>query len=75
MRRHVNVGWTKGLGAKRLPKLPTEFELCVRRLGLTEQSCAESGELRSWCKANRNRCYIPEWLLNRWKLKAKNSSS
>src|SRR5205823_11941273 len=25
-----------------------------------------SDELRSWCQRNRNRCYIPEWLLDKW---------
>jgi len=65
-RRRVNVGWTNGTGTKREPKAPTEFELCVLRLGLTEKSCAESRELRIWCKENLRRCYIPEWLLKEW---------
>jgi hypothetical protein len=25
-----------------------------------------SRELRAWCKRNRNRVYIPEWLLEEW---------
>jgi hypothetical protein len=27
---------------------------------------ASSHELRRWCERNRNRCYIPEWLLDAW---------
>jgi hypothetical protein len=25
-----------------------------------------SVELRTWCEQNRNRVYIPEWLLEEW---------
>jgi len=45
------------------PVLATEFEEEVHRLGLTKQTCAASIQLRNWCERNRNRCYIPEWLL------------
>ncbi len=38
----------------------------VRQLGLTKQTCVDSTELRSWCERNRNRCYVPEWLLGVW---------
>jgi len=44
----------------------TEFEREVRRLGLTRETCIASTELRHWCERNKNRCYIPEWLLNKW---------
>jgi hypothetical protein len=23
-------------------------------------------ELKRWCKSNRNRVYVPEWLLDEW---------
>jgi len=46
--------------------LCTEFELQVRRLRLTIETCVFSAELRSWCERNRNRFYIPEWLLDEW---------
>jgi len=23
-------------------------------------------ELKQWCERNKDRCYIPEWLLKRW---------
>ena len=48
------------------PTLPTEFELRVRQLQLTEQIYTSSVELRTWCERNRNRLYIPEWLLKEW---------
>jgi hypothetical protein len=44
----------------------TGFEDELRRLGLNEQSCAESLKLKHWCERNKDRCYIPEWLLKRW---------
>jgi hypothetical protein len=25
-----------------------------------------SAELLAWCEQNRNRCYVPEWLLEEW---------
>jgi hypothetical protein len=46
--------------------LPTEFELRVRQLQLTKEMYTSSRELRAWCKQNRNRVYIPEWLLEEW---------
>jgi hypothetical protein len=27
---------------------------------------ASSAELRAWCEQNRNRLYVPEWLLEEW---------
>jgi len=50
------------------PALATAFEEQVRKLGLNLQTCAESKELRLWCERNKNRCYIPEWLLEQWNL-------
>jgi hypothetical protein len=46
----------------------TEFEVQVRQLRLTKETCAGSAELRTWCERNRNRCYIPEWLLKEWEI-------
>src|SRR2546429_2930463 len=48
------------------PALATEFELWVRHLHLTADMYASSHELRTWCEHNRNRIYIPEWLLAEW---------
>jgi len=48
------------------PALPTEFELRARHLQLTPEMYTSSPELRIWCEQNRNRIYIPEWLLQEW---------
>jgi hypothetical protein len=63
-RKRGNPNWGKPL----LPSfaLPTEFETQVRRLRLAEGEYVSSGELRRWCDRNRNRIYIPEWLLKEW---------
>jgi hypothetical protein len=29
---------------------------------------ASSIELRNWCEHNRNRYYVPEWLLEEWSI-------
>ncbi len=48
------------------PILATEFEMRVRQLRLSPEMYAFSHELRNWCERNRNRVYIPEWLLEEW---------
>lgn len=50
------------------PAVPTEFELTVKRLRLSPQMYASSRELKRWCESNRNRIYVPEWLLKLWSL-------
>jgi len=49
-----------------VPVLLTEFELRVRQLQLTTRTYTSSRELRIWCEQNRNRLYVPEWLLEEW---------
>jgi hypothetical protein len=66
-RRRGNPNWTTGQFAP-IPRLPTAFEIQVRKLGLNEHTCATSKPLEYWCELNRNRCYIPEWLLRHWGL-------
>jgi len=46
--------------------LPTEFEIEVKRLGLSKREYVSSAELRLWCKRHRNHFYVPEWLLDAW---------
>ena len=64
LRKRGNPNW----GRPMLPAsvLCTEFELQVRQLRLTVETYVFSAELRSWCERNRNRFYIPEWLLDEW---------
>ena len=38
----------------------------VRQLQLTPETYTSSAVLRNWCERNRNRFYIPEWLLDAW---------
>ena len=63
-RRRGNPNW--GRPTQPASVLATEFEKQVQQLGLTKQTCAASTQLRNWCEHNRNRCYIPEWLLSAW---------
>jgi hypothetical protein len=50
------------------PDVPTEFEEQVQKLGLNDQTYATSEGLKQWCERNKDRCYIPEWLLKRWQI-------
>ena len=63
-RRRGNPDWGKPL--KPANVLLTEFELQVARLGLTKSQLIASAELKRWCDRNRNRVYVPEWLLAEW---------
>src|SRR5215468_3327985 len=63
-RKRGNPNW--GKPPQSIPAVPTEFESQARQLGLTKQTYTSSTQLRSWCEHNRNRCYIPEWLLAVW---------
>ena len=40
----------------------------VRQLQLTPEAYVFSDRLRRWCERNRNRFYIPEWLLKAWNI-------
>ena len=63
-RKRGNPNW--GRPILFIPALPTEFELRARQLQLTAGTYTSSLELRAWCEQNRNRCYVPEWLLEEW---------
>jgi len=62
-----NPNWGKPILP--IPALLTEFEMQVERLGLSKAEYGASAELRRWCVHNRNRCYVPEWLLEAWGLR------
>jgi hypothetical protein len=49
-----------------VPALRTEFEKQVACLGLAKSEYVSSAELKHWCECNRNRVYVPEWLLDEW---------
>ena len=65
-RRRGNPNWGRPLPPA--PAVATEFEVQVRHLGLTKKTCTRSVALRNWCERNKNRCYIPEWLLEEWEI-------
>ena len=73
MARRGNPNWGKPM----LPAsvLATEFDLQVRKLGLTQHKYVSSVELRRWCERNRNRVYVPEWLLGEWGLHVEDTFS
>ena len=66
-RKRGNPNW--GRLTRPAPAAPTTFEIEVRRLHLTAEQYVVSAELRRWCEENRNRCYIPEWLLDAWDIR------
>jgi hypothetical protein len=61
-RRCGNPNW--GQPPQSLRALPTEFEILVKWLGLAKLEYVSSADLKRWCEHNRNRVYIPEWLLD-----------
>ena len=63
-RKRGNPDWGKPIPLS--PALTTEFEMQVNQLRLTPEMYVYSEELRAWCERNRNRVYIPEWLLDAW---------
>lgn len=65
-RRRGNPNW--GKPPQPLRPLLTEFEIQVGRLRLSKTEYAASTQLRHWCEDNRNRRYVPEWLLRNWGL-------
>ncbi len=64
IRRRGNPNWGRPMQSASV--LCTEFEMQVRQLHLIPEHYVVSTELRTWCKENRNRYYIPEWLLDAW---------
>ena len=63
MNKRGNPDWGKPLP---IPSLVTEFETHVARLGLRTPDYVGYLELKRWCERNRNRVYVPEWLLKEW---------
>ena len=65
-RKRGNPNWGRPIAP--LLALPTEFEMQVRQLQLMAEMYTSSRELRAWCERNRNRLYVPEWLLKEWSI-------
>ena len=62
--RRGNPNWGRPIPFA--PTIATEFEITVKRLRLVPEMYTSSHELRRWCECNRNRVYVPEWLLKEW---------
>jgi hypothetical protein len=65
-RHEISSNWASGRSSRIPSAMPTAFETRAHELRLTAPTYLESQELRRWCKDNRNKCYIPEWLLKEW---------
>jgi len=72
-RKRGNPDW--GHPPRHIAALPTEFEVRVSQLQLTPEMYTSSAQLRAWCERNRNRCYVPEWLLKEWDITVDPSSA
>jgi hypothetical protein len=62
-KRSVAIRTVPTKTAESVLKKPTEFEDLVIELGLSESEYDHSPKLVKWVRANRNRRYVPEWLL------------
>jgi len=65
--RRGNPNWGRPIPLA--PATATEFETTVQRLSLMPEMYTASHELKRWCECNRNRVYIPEWLLKEWDMR------
>ena len=66
-RKRGNPNW--GRPMQPVSILCTEFELQTKELQLAPDQYIVSAKLRKWCQRNRNRFYIPEWLLDAWDMR------
>jgi hypothetical protein len=65
-RKRGNPNW--GRPMRSAPAVATAFEVEVKQLHLTAEQYVGSAGLRRWCEENRNRSYVPEWLLKAWNI-------
>ena len=52
-------------GIHRQEVKPTQWELLLKRLGLSEANCIANVEVAAWVKKNCDRLYIPELVMYR----------
>ena len=69
-RRRGNSNWSAGIDEDIAPAEPTQFEKLATRLGLHEESFADSIELKEFARRNRDKLYVPEALLKTWRLES-----
>ena len=63
-RKRGNPNWRRPIPSG--PAVATEFERRVNQLQFPAEMYISSAELRACCERNRNRRYVPEWLLKEW---------
>ena len=66
VRKRGNPNW--GRSGRFPPAMAPAFEMQVKQLRLRPDQYVASAQLRSWCERNRNRFYVPEWLLKAWNI-------
>lgn len=67
-RRNIIHNWSSGISAPAPSAAASEFERVMFELGLTLETCVDSLELKEWCLRNKDRKFIPEWLLKHWQM-------
>lgn len=66
--RNPNWGQPMNLTQKYGSANVCAFDKLTEQLQLQPEQYAQSSALRAWVKTNRNRRYVPEWLLLAWGL-------
>lgn len=67
-KRKGNDRWSQGLGAEVEPAVPPEFERVATRLKLAPDQYQTSPQLREWVEKNWRQKFVPERLLQVWRL-------
>lgn len=66
--RNPTWGQPMTLTQKYGPDQVCAFDKMAEKLQLRPEQYEQSSALRAWVKTNRNRRYVPEWLLLAWNL-------
>jgi len=63
--KHTRLtGWQLGVGKLKVsPPIPTNFDLLLSRLGLTESEAARNETVRLWVRENSRTYFVPEKIL------------
>jgi hypothetical protein len=67
IRKRGNPNWCQP-GSWIVPHVVTAFEIQVCQLRLEKHDYVTSFQLKNWCLQNKDRRYVPEWLLDAWKM-------
>lgn len=67
-RKPRNPNWGKPFSQIHGPEQVCAFDKLTEKLELQPEQYEQSSALREWVNKNRNRRYVPEWLLLAWNL-------